>query len=354
MAYALDSKQTVPQNLVRIVMEQIERAVSELSDSSLEPQVAIHQARKRIKKIRALLRLARQELGTLYRYENLLFRDATRKLADIRDAQCVVETFQKLSQRYPARFGPRAYGSARKGLEERRSIVLDNKAHVQRIMGEVVDTLQKARKRLKSWPLTTNDYSALAAGHRKGYRRGRKLFTQTRDVPSPEIVHELRKAAKYHWYHGRLLKGIRSKRMSKYNAAVKQMTDLLGEHHDMAVLRSMLLKHPERYGTYHEIRELLKLIDRRQAELWQQALPLGNLIFLEKPRYVEKRMLEDWEHWKDALEQKKSMNIEAKSPATPEPAVRSTSTKQTEITVDIDSDAAEMGIVSDPGESQPS
>jgi CHAD domain-containing protein len=353
MAYALKVKQTVAQNLVRVVTEQIESAISELSDRDLEPQVAIHQARKRIKKIRALIRLVQEELGTLYSYENLLFRDATRRLADIRDAQCAVETFQKLSQRFPSRFGPQAYKSARNGLEERRNDVLGNKAHVQRIMDEVVDTLSKARKRLKSWPIAANDYSALASGHRKVYRRGRRLFTQTQDDQSPEMLHELRKATKYHWYHGRLLKGIRSKRMAKYNVAVKRMADLLGEHQDMAVLRIMLLKHPERYGTYHEIRELLKLIDRRQEELWQQALPLGNLIFLDKPKYIERRMLEDWERWKNTPN-KKTSNIKAKPTTTPEPAQGTISDKETEITENIDSDVTAKNLVSESGESQPS
>jgi CHAD domain-containing protein len=352
MAYALKVKQSVAQNMVRIVTEQIESAVAELSDKELQPQVAIHKARKRIKKIRALLRLLREELGTLYSYENLLFRDATRRLADIRDAQCAVDTFQKLSQRYPSRFGPQAYKTARHGLEERRNDVLSNKAHVQRIMDEVAETLQKARKRLKSWPLESNDYSALAAGHRKVYRSGRNLFRQTQDAPSAEIVHELRKETKYHWYHGRLLKRIRSKRMAKYNAAVKKMSDLLGEHQDMAVLRIMLLKHPERYGSYHEVRELLKMIDQRQDELWQQARPLGDLIFLEKPKYIEKRMLEGWNSWKKAS-QKKAAKKEENSDETPVLAQESTSDLETEETENIDPDTRGKDIVNKPSESHP-
>ncbi len=299
MPYKLGSESTVPENIKRIVEEQIDRAISELSDKELDRLVAVHQVRKRIKKIRGVLRLMRKEMGDLYTYENLLFRDAGRKLSDIRDVQAIVETFEKLSQRFPGRFPPGAYRTARLGLEKRRQTIIQNKTYLDRIIAEVVEALRQARKRLKSWPLTTDHYTAMAAGHRKTYGQGRKLFGQSLQSLSPENLHELRKAVKNHWYHGRLFGGVRTKWMSRYNASVKRMADLLGEHRDMAVLRIMFLKHPERYGTYHEVRELLKLIDIRQQELWDQAEPLGNLIFIEKPRYIERRMLEEWENWKN-------------------------------------------------------
>jgi CHAD domain-containing protein len=311
MPYKLDSKDTVPENMKRIVEEQIDRAISELTDKELDRLVAIHQARKRIKKIRGLLRLARNELGDLYAYENLLFRDAARKLSDIRDAQAAVETFEKLSQSHPARFAAGgAFRTARMGLEKRRQTVIGNKSYMDRLVAEVVEALRQARKRLKSWPLTTDHYSAMATGHRKTYRQARRLFGQSLQALSPENLHELRKALKYHWYHGRLFSGVRTKWMRRYNASVKRMTDLLGEHRDMTVLRIMLLKHPERYGTYHEVRELLKLIDRRQRQLWEAAEPLGNLIFLERPKHIEKSMLEEWENWKNAREKGTQSNVD--------------------------------------------
>jgi CHAD domain-containing protein len=303
MPYKLMPQTKVPENVIRIVNEQIDRAIAELTDKNLEPLTGVYQTRKRIKKIRALIRLVRKEMGEIYNYENLLLRDVGRKLADIRDAQATVETFDKLGQRYPARFVYGAYKRARMGLEKRRQLITDNKTYLDKLINEVVGNLQSIRKRLKSWPLTTDHFSAIDVGYRKTYRRGRWLFNQALQAASPENLHELRKAVKYHWYHGRLLGKIDSKWMLKYNAAVKKMADLLGEHHDMASLHSMLLKHPERYGTYHEIRELLMLIDKRQNELWEQTKPLGNLIFLEKPRIIEKRMLEKWVNWKRAQNQ---------------------------------------------------
>jgi CHAD domain-containing protein len=266
MPYKLMPESTIPENVIRIVNEQIDRAVAELTDKSLEPMFAIRQARKRIKKIRAVVRLVRKEMADLYSYENLLLRDMGRKLADIRDAQAAVETFEKLGQRYPARFVPGAYAAVRTGLNKRHQKIIGNQSYFDKLIREVVNDLQAIRKRLKSWRLATDHFSAIDMGYRKTYRRGRRLFNQALQATSSENLHELRKAVKYYWYHGRLLGEIDSKRMRKYNAAAKKLADLLGECNDIALLRSMLLKHPERYGTYHEIRELLELIDR---SLWE-------------------------------------------------------------------------------------
>ncbi len=64
-----------------------------------DPTEAVHDVRKGFKKVRAALRLAREELGDeTYRAENYAFRDAARPLTEVRDAQMLVETFDKLTK----------------------------------------------------------------------------------------------------------------------------------------------------------------------------------------------------------------------------------------------------------------
>ena len=49
--------------LGEIVWREIDGAVQELTNKEMDPHEGVHQARKRFKKIRAVLRLTRQELG---------------------------------------------------------------------------------------------------------------------------------------------------------------------------------------------------------------------------------------------------------------------------------------------------
>ena len=59
MAYRLKRKETVVDGIRRIAHQQLARGAAELVDESLEPAAQIHQVRKRLKKLSALLRLVR-------------------------------------------------------------------------------------------------------------------------------------------------------------------------------------------------------------------------------------------------------------------------------------------------------
>ena len=61
----------------------------------------MHEARKDMKKLRALLRLVRGELGDrVYAFENTCFRDTARELSGVRDADVMLATLGDLEERY--------------------------------------------------------------------------------------------------------------------------------------------------------------------------------------------------------------------------------------------------------------
>ncbi|MEX2473331.1 MAG: CHAD domain-containing protein, partial [Gemmatimonadota bacterium] len=84
MSYALQPDESLPSGLRRIADEQVGKALDSLAsaaDSREEAAAGIHDARKRFKKVRAVLRLVRKELGSdRYHGENEAFRDAGRLL----------------------------------------------------------------------------------------------------------------------------------------------------------------------------------------------------------------------------------------------------------------------------------
>src|SRR5690606_16072424 len=77
--------------------KQVDRALADL-DNRDNLHEGVHQARKRWKKIRALLRLLQKPLGNTYRRENKTFRNLGRSLSGLRDAEALVETVDLLSQ----------------------------------------------------------------------------------------------------------------------------------------------------------------------------------------------------------------------------------------------------------------
>src|SRR5262245_53924237 len=99
MAYRLKLSESLTRGVRRIALDQLDLAEQRLKDKS-DPVAAVHEARKSLKRTRALLRLIRPALGeSVYRRENGQLRDAGRLLSASRDRDVMRETVVKLEAR---------------------------------------------------------------------------------------------------------------------------------------------------------------------------------------------------------------------------------------------------------------
>ena len=95
-AYRLGRGEPAGEGLRRIAIGRLDHAEDQLAGDG-DPAEAVHEARKDLKKLRAVLRLLRSRVGKqLYRRENTDFRDTARLLATSRDAQVHLDTLDAL------------------------------------------------------------------------------------------------------------------------------------------------------------------------------------------------------------------------------------------------------------------
>jgi CHAD domain-containing protein len=272
----------------RIAASQIAAASEALTRGGPED---IHDARKRCKKLRGLLRLVRGDLGrTAYRRENIAFRDVARALSGPRDEQARLEALDALARRYPrqARFAE---------LRKRLAPGADHRlAHVDQALSDGLAALEAASARLEGWPLSLErSIRPLLAGFEKTYARGRDAQAQARRSPDTESLHALRKQAKYHLFHLRLLQQAWPVPMRARRRELARLSDLLGDDHDLAVLAAHLLDHRAAFEPRVPIDPLMTLIEARRAELRMDALALGARVFAEKPSRLSKRVRRYWD-----------------------------------------------------------
>jgi len=233
-------------------------------DTDEEPGIAVHEARKSFKRLRATVRLARDELGDdVYRRENIAFRDAGRRLAGTRDSQVVLETLDALSERYPSQAPRAGFVGFRKTLAGEHAAAqrrLKNGAAV----AEVLSELHQARGRVAAWPVQREALDAPAPGFKRIYRRGRGAYRTARREPSSENLHELRKRVKDLWYAARIVRPASPKRMKGLARAAHELSDLIGEEHDLAILDQRASERRDRFDD-----------ERRVGELGRMALDAG-------------------------------------------------------------------------------
>src|SRR5262245_27611640 len=153
------------------------------------PDEGIHDARKRIKRARAALRLLRDNMGeTAYRRENATFRDAARPLSEIRDAKILVDQLDKLARGDRELNGEKT-DRLRSALVARRMRARRRMLSSRETLDPVLEALRSARKRLPM-PRGRRGWSTLGPSLRRVYRRGRRAAAATGQRATDENLHE--------------------------------------------------------------------------------------------------------------------------------------------------------------------
>lgn len=295
MAYCLEPNENPADGLKRIALEQLDQALENASNPAMDRDEAIHDVRKRMKKLRAVLRMARDELGEkVYKSENACYREAAKHLAGLREVAVQVATVENLKSYFSGQTGVDAFDPLLANLQEQVDAVHGDDPERKSALADVADLLRAARGRAKDWPIKARNFSAMAKGVRGVYRRGRKGLRTVTKAASDNNFHEWRKSAKYLWYHARILEASWPAMMSALVAELDILGDALGADHDLADLRATLSGNPELSGGAPELQTVMGFVSLRQDELRSAALALGKRIYAEKPAAFADRLEVYW------------------------------------------------------------
>jgi CHAD domain-containing protein len=300
MSFQLRTEETLRKNLRRIVRKQMDAVLEELTRQRKGPRdEAVHEARKSLKRIRAVLRLIRPEIGEkLYRRENSCFRDAARPLTEVRDARILVETLDKLVEHFQEHVSGRSFADVRKALQDHLRAVRKRVLDEQDAFVVVAETVRQARERVKGWTDVSDRLSSLGAGLRGVAGQARAAFRDAAAEPSVANLHEWRKQVKYLRYLIEALHPLWPERMEELAGETERMGNLLGDDHDLAVLRQVLTGDAQPVADECEREALLALIDRRRVEMVQEVLLLGDRFFRERPRELVRQLKGYWKAWR--------------------------------------------------------
>jgi CHAD domain-containing protein len=299
MSYSIKASDASLQDaLRRIAIDQIEAAIAEIDDEALDVSETVHQVRKRCKKLRGLVRLVRPAFGD-YAAENGAFRDAARRLSELRDADVMVETYDALAGHFEGEVDRRALGQIRRSLTLRRQ-ERAARGDGPAMLAGFRDEMKAARDRAEGWKIAENGWPVAAAGLERTYGRARKALRKARKNPTDAGLHELRKRVKYHRYHARLLRKIFPGPMEAHAEAADRLGDALGDHHDLAVFGALLREKGETLAPRETVEVALGLAERRKAFLAEVAFGLGARLLAEPGEALAARWGACWHAWHEA------------------------------------------------------
>jgi CHAD domain-containing protein len=292
MSFRFKKNESLNKAVRRLCRERIAQARRNLKNCKRAE--ALHNARKEIKKLRAVLRLARGDIGkNIYHEETKALRRAANGLAGARDARVQAMTFENLRADFQNPL-------AAKPFEKIGTMLRENcRKQIQRFQKDkpsVNRVLRKMKQRAGDLKIKAEGWPAIEPGLKQSYRRSRKMFETARQHPLPENFHEWRKRVKDLDYQLRLLRPIQPTTLRVAIAALEKLGELLGDDHDLALLKQFIA-HTQKLQN-REIAALNDLIDSRQKELRFAAEKIGSHFFAEKPSPFCARLKNYWDHWR--------------------------------------------------------
>lgn len=293
MSYELRCGESIGENLRRLCRKQIEAAMAVMRGEIDDGESAVHETRKHIKRARAVLRLAKSEIGKgLYRHQNRALRDVGRMISDLRDAEVRLETVRNL-ERMRRRHGA-------KKVKAMLAFELENfMAAFAGWQSQAAPMLEEALKAIDCWPVDQFDGERLATAVQSSYKNARDALAKAQADPHAKTFHEFRSKAKRLCFHLRIIEPVNAVVLKNLTAELGAVSRLLGQAHDLNFLGERLRDQDAEAQVRREAGKLLGVMETDEGQLQRGAAELGEHFFAERPRDFGKRIAEWMEDWEE-------------------------------------------------------
>jgi CHAD domain-containing protein len=295
MSYRL-KKQSIVREVRRVTREQLEGALKEvLTVDQQGRSTAVHEARKHVKRARALIRLLRPAMGdAFYKRENSALRKAAGQISTVRDAHVRAQTIKKLMRRSRAHHA--AFARIHEAMVARLQQVLDEKEQ-SNWSKEVAGDIERAICRLDDWPLEGLKPKSIRNGLKRACKKARRALEAARRDASDGNLHELRKRIKDLWYDLQLLGGNCPAPIKALTERMRDLGEKLGNDHDLAMLLAARGDHPPAQSDDWDTLE--KMLASRRPRSQRAALRLAaNVLLVRKPSALSDFIFDRWERWR--------------------------------------------------------
>ncbi len=295
MAFKLKLQEPLDQGVRRVALDQIDRIRA--PDADGDHARWVHEARKSLKRTRALLRLVRSGLRKdEWRELNSALRDAGRQLSVWRDRDVRLATLASLgtNARRPLAAAIErlaAHDEHPTGSPDNEPAPTADTIEVERVA--TVAALAAIREALATLAVDAGP-ATLEAGLRRTHRAARKALDHARSNPGVETFHELRKAVQLHWRQMQLLSSAWPDLFAARIATARALAQCLGREHDLAMLAASVTGDAAGNVAHSDRRLIGAACARAQEALREEACASAELLFVARPRTFAREAIAYW------------------------------------------------------------
>ncbi|TCL69600.1 CHAD domain-containing protein [Rhizobium sp. BK251] len=282
MAYRIRPEKSFTDEVRSAATEQLQGAIIDLSERPDGLHEAIHDARKKFKRLRALYRLIADDARHFRKQENARVREMARTLSVVRDATALIETTQHFATVVSSAEQRKVLKVLKSALTKRRDRLAADETDLEDKVAAAIAVCHEALDAISGLSLADRPRKA-ASTLRKGWLRMRAgaeaAVSLCQGEAHVEHFHELRKRSQDHWMYSQLLRDVWPSAMRAKQAETKRLVDLLGYQNDLAVLSALLNEDRALVDTSENLAHVLAIINSCQQSLREEALERAERVF---------------------------------------------------------------------------
>ena len=290
MAFVVLQRRHIEDELMGIARKELSRARESLvKDGAAPSATAVHESRKRVKKVRTVLDVL-EATGTKVRSKDRRrLQAAAHALSALRDRDAVIATFDTLRKQFPKRLPEHSYGLIRRVLIRAKSRAAERARHAH-VAARVASRLKRMSRSIKRSPLRSIDAAHLAYAIGRAYRDSRRGLKRAVSARQSNETHRWRKRVKQLWYQLRLAQRL-APGIAVLVRDLKRLETWLGEEHNLLILRTTLLGARDLQTMRGEVAQLTAMTAGRQQQLRRKAFALGRRLHARKPKAFVRALL---------------------------------------------------------------
>jgi len=271
----------------QLILDALAEARDALERPSKPNAARIHDFRRAVKRLRALLRLIPAPLDEAARQMRNHARDLARDLGRSRDAQSALDALHDLTKKKKG--GDRLSDRTIQSISDRLAARRQSAERVQltpQTKSDLLAWIASADAALRSWPLDAPD-TPIVDNLVSAYRRARRDWPRKWSAATSEEIHEFRQRIVVHRFQLEWIEPHNPKLVRKWIAAAQRLRGQLGRHQDLDVLLRLCAA-GQPLAPWQ--RRLAPPIERRQREHIGAAARSAERILAASPKSFRKKI----------------------------------------------------------------
>jgi len=291
--FSITDNEDISDSIHRILSEQYQFIVDTCNKYD-DPHTAIHDIRKSFKRIRAVLKLIKPDIPIeVYRRENTLVRDLSRKFSKARNLHVFAEEFENIMAAGILKLPEETTEKVRSHFKEKEKEAVNLLVDLE-IFRIVAIKTEEAKNRIAEIDFSSLGPHTIYKGVGDVFSWGQKQMTHTQQIPTDKNLHEMRKRIKALMYLVQLIKDVSPDFFTGFYEGLKSASLALGDDHNMAEMLSYIETMDNEIIPWDDKQKLQQYIKSQRQQIQVDVWPLIAKLYTGQADEFARRIKSYW------------------------------------------------------------